>query len=195
MRFDLASLAGCLILVSMSFAFTLGFLAHIRRRELAFLQTPFSAYLSGSTRALGLWAYAFLCAGIAVFVAESFSFQDAPSFKIAGALFVLSIVSIAIAAGTANPDQPQPIDNPRVRRWHRAAALGAFASALAGAIVQSWTLHPRLGSEPLIALASLLSILFFALYAVPARIHGGVQKLLMIGFLLWFSLASELMQP
>ncbi len=192
-RMDLAPFTGLLTTGFMIVAFMLGFLAHIQRRELPFVQTPFSAYLSGSTRVLGLAAYVVLCGGIAMFVAACFSFQHTGSFNIAGGLYLLCIVFVAIAAGTANAKQPAPIDNPRARQWHRVASLGAFVSVLTGVVVQSWAWYPH--SKILIALACLLSVLFVALYAVPARIHGGVQKLLMVGFLLWFSSASVLMEP
>lgn len=194
-RNDLVLLTKVFTISSMLVAFMLGLFAHFRRRELPFVQMPFSAYLSGPTRVLGLMAYAVLCGGIAVFVAGCFTVQHARSFGIVGSMYLLCIVFVTIAAATANAKEPAPIDNPRMRRWHRLASLGAFASVLTGVVVQSWMWYPRSGSGILIGLACLLSILFLALCAVPARIHGGVQKFLMVVFLLWFTSASILLQP
>jgi hypothetical protein len=193
-------LAPTLTLVFMGTSFLLAIVAHAMRLELDPIETPFSAYLSGASRGVGLACYASLVMGITMF---AFAFATRAGFgawsSIILMLYAVSVVCIAIAAVTARADLAMAnTDNRWTRGWHRWSAFTAFLSAIAAIAIQTWLWREQeflKTAWPLIAcLAMALIVLFVLLSFAPPRFKGAVQKLLILGVMAWFSFVALLMQ-
>ena len=189
-----------LTIMLMVLSFVLAVLVHVMRRELDPAATPFSAYLSGSSRRVGLACYACLVVGIAAFALATVS-HPGPDVGLSAvsALYLLSIVFVAIAAATARADLPLAhVENPRARRWHRKSAFLAFLFAITAIVLHTWLWR----SEEFLkavwplpgVLAAILVALFVFLSFVSLKFKGVVQKSLIVGILAWFSWVALTMQ-
>jgi len=197
---QVTTVAAELTVMLMIFSFMMAVLVHITRRELDPAATPFSAYLSGSSRRVGLACYACLVVGIAAFALATVSRPGLDAGLIAvSALYLLSIVFVAIAAATARADLPLAhVDSPRARWWHRKSAFLAFFFAITAIVLHTWLWR----SEEFLkavwplpgVLAAILVGLFVFLSFVSLRFKGVVQKSLIVGILVWFSWVALMMQ-
>ena len=197
---QLTSVAAKLTVMLMVLSFVLAVLVHMMRRELDPAATPFSAYLSGSSRRVGLACYACLVVGIAAFALATVSRPGLDiGLSAVSALYLLSVAFVAIAAATAREDLPLAhVDNPRARWWHRKSAFLAFLFAITAIVLHTWlwrneeflrAVWPLLG-----VLAAILVVLFAVLSFVSLRFKGVVQKSLIVGIMLWFSWVALMMQ-
>jgi hypothetical protein len=180
-----------LTIIAMAGALALGVAAHLRRRELDPIAMPFSAYLSGASRRIGLACYACLATGMAAFAVASVSrFGWDAGTGGASTLFFASIVLVATAAATARADAPLAIDDPNVRLLHRWSAFFAFFSAIAATALDTYAWRAQPFPHGLwnwmAGLAGALVALFTVLSFVPLTLKGAVQKLLMLGIVAWF---------
>jgi len=177
-------------------AFSFGVAAHVLRRELDPIAMPFSAYLSGASRWIGLACYACLTSGIAVFaIAAVFRFGLDAGTGGASALFVVSIVLAAIAAATARADAPLAIDDPKLRLLHRWSAFFAFLSVITAIAVDTYVWRAESILHGLMAgVAGALVVLFVVLSIVPLAFKGVAQKVLMLGIVVWFVAAAAMMR-
>ena len=185
------SILPMITIISMVGAFSFGVAAHVLRRELDPIAMPFSAYLSGASRWIGLACYACLASGIAVFaIAAVFRFGLDAGTGGASALFVVSIVLVAIAAATARADAPLAIDDPKIRLLHRWSAFFAFLSAVAAIAVDTYAWRAQQSLHGvwnwMAGLSGALVVLFAILSFVTPAFKGAVQKLLMFGIVVWF---------
>jgi hypothetical protein len=195
----LLSITTLLTIISMVAAFSFGVAAHIVRRDLDPIAMPFSAYLSGASRRIGLACYACLALGIAAFaITAVFRFGLDAGTGAASALFFASIVLVAIAAATARADAPLAIDDPRLRLLHRWSAFFAFLSAVAAIAVDTYAWRAQQSLHGvwnwMAGLSGALVVLFVVLSLVSAGFKGAVQKLLMLGIVVWFVAASAVMR-
>jgi hypothetical protein len=178
-------------IISMAAAFSFGVATHVLRRELDPIAMPFSAYLSGTSRRIGLACYSCLALGIAAFAMASVSrFGPDNGTDIASALFFASVVLVAIAAATARADAPLAIDDPKLRLLHRWSAFFAFLSVIAAIAVDTYAWRALSMSHGIwigmAGLAGALVLLFAVLSFTPVAFKGAVQKLLMFGIVAWF---------
>ena len=197
---QITSVAAKLTVMLMVLSFVLAVLVHMMRRELDSAATPFSAYLSGSSRRVGLACYACLVVGIAAFALATVSRPGLDvGLSAVSTLYLLSIVFVAIAAATARADLPLAhVDNPRARLWHRKSAFLAFLFAIAAIVLHTWLAR---NEEFLKAvwplpgvLAAILVVLFAVLSFVSLKFKGIVQKSLMVGIMVWFSWVALMMR-
>jgi len=193
---SILSILTLITIISMAAAFTFGVAAHVMRRELDPIATPFSAYLSGTSRRIGLACYSCLALGIAAFAMISvLRFGPDNGTGIAFALFFASIVLVAIAAATARADAPLAIDDPKLRLLHRWSAFFAFLSVIAAIAVDTyvWRAEPVLHAL-MAGVAGALVVLFVVLSIVPLGFKGVAQKVLMLGIVVWFVTAAAMMR-
>ena len=188
----IVSIANLMTIISMVCAFSLGVAAHIVRRELDPAEMPFSAYLSGASRQIGLACYASLASGMATFaIAAVFRFGTVAGTGAASALFLASIVFVAVAAATARADAPLAIKDPKLRLLHRWSAFFAFLSAIVAIVVDTFAWRAQ--SFPhwiwnwMAGLAGALVVLFVVVSMGPLAFKGAVQKLLMFGIAVWLA--------
>lgn len=197
---QITSVAAKLTVMLMVLSFVLAVLVHMMRRELDPAATPFSAYLSGSSRRVGLACYACLVAGIAAFALATVSRPGLDIGLIAvSALYLPSIVFVAIAAATARADLPLAhVDSPRARWWHRKSAFLAFLFAITAIVLHTWLWRNEEILEPAWPLLGVLAAILVALFAflsfVSLKFKGVVQKSLIVGILAWFSWVALIMQ-
>jgi len=197
---QITSIAAKLAIMLMVLSFLLAVLAHIMRRELDPAATPFSAYLSGTSRHVGLACYACLVAGIAAFALATLSRPGLDvGLSAVSTLYLLSIAFVAIAAATARADLPLAhVDNPRARWWHRKSAFLAFLFAITAIVLHTWLWRNEeflKSAAPLLGvLVAILVALFVVLSFVSLKFKGVVQKALIVGILVWFSWVALVMQ-
>lgn len=185
------SILPMITIISMVGAFSFGVAAHVLRSEIDPVAMPFSAYLSGTSRWIGLACYACLTSGIAVFaIAAVFRFGLDAGTGGASALFLVSILLVAIAAATARADAPLAIDDPKIRLLHRWSAFFAFLSVVAAIAVDTYAWRPQQSLHGvwnwIAGLSGALVVLFAVLSFVSPAFKGAVQKLLMLGIVVWF---------
>ena len=197
---QITSLAAKLTVMLMVLSFVLAVQVHMMRRELDPAAMPLSAYLSGSSRRVGLACYACLVAGIATFALATVSRPGLDvGLTAVAALYLLSVVFVAIAAATARADMPLAhVDNPRTRWWHRKSAFLAFLFAITAIVLHTWRWRDEEFLKPagplLGVLAATLVALFVVLSLLPLKFKAIVQKSLIVGILVWFSWVALMMQ-
>jgi len=197
---SIATAAADLTVILMALAFTLAFAVHVMRPELNAIERPFSAYLSGTSRRVALACYGCLVAGISAFaVASTFRPGLAGWSAFVPPLYLISVVFVAIAAMTARSDAPLvDIDNPRTRRWHRQSAFLAFSSAIMAISVHTWLWREqeflKRDWPQLAMLTKILVALYVVLLFVTARFKGAVQKLLIVGIVVWIASVALMMR-
>jgi hypothetical protein len=190
-------LVAALSVAAMCVSFALAVVAHAMRRELDPVEMPFSAYLSGASRGVGLSCYAALGFGIAMFALATVARDGSTMSATLAVLYFTSAVFLVIAAATARADLPLSHDNPRTRWWHRRSSFFAFACAIAAVAlhVLAWRDDIFYSVWPLPAyFAIALAALFAGLWFSPLMIKGLVQKLLIAGIIGWFSWVALLLQ-
>jgi hypothetical protein len=193
------SILPTITIISMVGAFSCGVAAHVLRRELDPIAMPFSAYLSGTSRRIGLACYACLASGIGAFaIAAVFRFGLDAGTGGASALFIVSILLVATAAATARADAPLAIDDPEIRLLHRWSAFFAFLSAVAAIAVDTYAWRAQQSLHGvwnwMAGLSGALVTLFVILSFVSAGFKGAVQKLLLLGIAVWFVAAAATMR-
>lgn len=193
------SIMTLLTIILMVAAFSFGVAAHVVRRELDPIAMPFSAYLSGASRWIGLACYACLALGIAAFaIAAVFRFGLDAGTGVASALFIASIVLVAIAAATARADVPLAIDDPKLRLLHRWSAFFAFLSTIVAIAVDTYAWREQAllhGSwNWTVGLAGALVVLFVLQSFVSPAFKGAIQKLLIFGIVVWFVAVATMMR-
>ena len=196
---QITSVASALTVILMALSFVLAVRVHVMRRELDPAATPFSTYLSGTSRRVGLACYACLVAGIAAFMLATVS---RPGLDVAlsavSTLYLLSIVFVTITAATARADLSLHVDSPRARWWHRKSAFLAFLFAIAAIVLHTWLWRNEEFLKPagplLGVLAATLAALFVVLSMLSLKFKGIVQKSLIVGILVWFSWVALMMQ-
>jgi hypothetical protein len=108
----------------------------------------------------------------------------------ASTLLVVSMVLVAIAGATARADAPLTIDEPRSRLLHRWSAFFAFLSAILAIALDTYAWRAQLVLHAvgnwIAGLAGTLIVLFVVLSFVSSAFKGAVQKMLMLGIVVWF---------
>lgn len=193
-------LAAQLTVIFMGTSIVLAIVAHTMRRELDPVEMPFSAYLSGTSRRVGLACYGCLVSGITAFAIASATRPGLGLWSgIVSTLYLISVVFVAIAAATARADASLAhIDNPHARWWHRQSAFLAFSSAIVAIAFHTWLWREqeflnRFWTQEAV-LAAILVALFFLLLLSTTRFKGAVQKLLILGIVVWFGSVASMMQ-
>jgi hypothetical protein len=191
------TLVATLTTAAMCVSIALAVVAHAMRRELDPVEAPFSAYLSGTSRAVGLACYMSLGFGIVMFALATAEHDGSTIDWTVAVLYVSSAIFLAIAAATARADLPLSHDNPHTRWWHRQSSFFSFLCAIGAIALHAWAWRGDVFYSvwPLPAyFAAALACMFVGLWFSPLMIKGLVQKLLIAGIIGWFSWVALLLR-